>query len=142
MTARQELDNALTSYTADARNLFTAGHNAITQPTIPNNISDEEKQKRAQGMMGAGFSQLGNAARMETEQAGRVGYAAVVKLMESTAGAAAAICKRIESIVGTAAPFPAISAADYTVINTLTETLRALAQLSPAAVWTDQSKSE
>lgn len=137
MTASQDFNNAIVTYSSDAKSMFETGHAALPAPSVPAS-PPEERQKQARGMLGAGFSQLGQAAKMESEQAGRLGYAAVVKLMQSTADTAAVICKRIDSIVGTSGPFPAI---DSTEINNLTQALRALAELSPAEVWAPPAPS-
>ena len=140
MTASAEFTTAIQTYTSDAKSLFDAGHRALTPggPPLPPPSSDDAT-KRAQGTMGAGFSQLGQAAKMESEQAGRAGYAAVVKLMQSTADAADGIGKRLVAIVGTptagTTTYPPFDSADLPLIQALTEALRALAQLSPAAVW-------
>jgi hypothetical protein len=137
MSAGDDFKNAITTYSGDATTLFNTGHAALPPPSIPSGIPDDDRQKRAQGYLGAGFSQLGQAAQMESTQIGRDGYAAIVELMKTTSSTAHAICTRIQTIVAGGA----ISSADFAVLSAMNEALKALAQLSPASVWADLSSS-
>jgi hypothetical protein len=137
MTASADFNTAIVNYSTNAKSLFDAGRTNVPGPSFPAGMSDQDKLARAQGYLGGGFSQLGQAAQMESTQTGREGYAAIVDLMKSTSSCAKAICTRIQNIVAGGA----ITTADYAVIQALNETLKSLAQISPASVWSTPSSS-
>jgi hypothetical protein len=126
--------DAVTEYAYDADILHQAGRtNATAQPfpPVPNEPNDV-RQKRALGQVAAGLKQLGQAAELEAKVNGYSGYAKVVDLMTTTADAASTVCGKIKAIVNAGV----FNAHDISVLNTLNDTLRGLAALSPAAIWT------
>jgi hypothetical protein len=137
MTAGADFRSMIPSFVTDARGIATVAAPHV-QPTVFPSVPDEDAamtSKRAQGMVSAAIQQVGQAAKWESEQDGRDGYAQVVALMTTVAVTAETIGKRIQSIVGTGAPYGLISNDDYRVLTTLTATLQTLAEISPAAVW-------
>jgi hypothetical protein len=136
MTASSNFTTAIDEYSNAATGLMGAAKEVIpspaTFPTIPEE-TDDAKIKRAQGMLSSGLTQLERAAKLDSEERGRNGYADVVALMKTTATTAEAICARIRSMVGS--PSTAWPTIDSTLMHDLTSALLALAQLSPAAAW-------
>ena len=149
----------LEAYRDDAATRFSTAQDSldnpptfpqVTPPPPPPPPDTREKFiKRNQDLLNAALAQLSNAETMLSAQQGRVGYAEVVKLMTATATAADAICDRLASLAQSLVPMPSppvqpplptLPAGTTTqeklqMMATLTEALKALAQLSPASVW-------
>jgi hypothetical protein len=153
MTAGDDFKSLIPTFSSDAKGIFNVAHAVIaslplpppppTFPEIPDETEDA-RLKRAQGMVQAGLQQVGQAAKMESEQDNRDGYAAVVKLMQAVASTSDAICQRIQAFViqaGQPPVFPPITTDTAAIIKLLNETLQVLGGLSPAAVWAKQSSS-
>ena len=135
------LNDAIATYSSDARTLYDDSHaGALARPGP--GATDEQKAaiKAAQSEHAAAFSQLATAASMESEQVGRAGYAAVVRLMQVTADAADKVSTKLVGVLH-AEPNDVAAVTDYQLIASLTEVLRVLAELSPSQVWTGTSQS-
>ncbi len=145
MSAGDEFLTNLTTYTDDTKKAFGAAHANIPDPRVFPTIDHETpdvRGKRAQGTVSAMLQQLGQAAKWESEQAGREGYAAVVAVMKSVAATADAVGQRIKHIVmPSSGSFPTITPAELDVIRVLNETLKGLGALSAADVWVPPSTS-
>ena len=127
----KNLDDAILTFSNDARSQYYKAHDTIA--TNPGAAAMEAAQKE---LMGA-FAQLSTAARLESDQRDRVGFAAVVKLMHTTADAADKISTKLVGLLraepgGTGVPLTS----DYQLISELRNALDVLARLSPSAVWT------
>lgn len=142
-TTAQNLNHAIETYSSDARTLYDDSE-AGAHVQLGPNATDKEKAdlKAAQSEHAGAFSQLATAASMESDQVGRAGFAAVVRLMQATADAADKVGTKLVSVLH-AEPNDAgaPAAADYQLIASLTEALRVLAELSPSHVWTATSQS-
>lgn len=141
--ALQNFNDAIQQYSDDAAALFQRAR-ATVQATHPPALvanetaaqkaardAAEHTLKQAQGQLAAAFSQLSQAAAMESEQQGRDGYTAVVDLMTATANTAALVCGRLDTLAVLDPP----STAQYTNIEMLVNVLEALARVSPMSVW-------
>ena len=129
--AMKNLDDAILTFSKDARSQYYKAHDTIA--ANPNAAALEAAQKE---LMGA-FAQLSSAARLESDQRDRDGFAAVVKLMHTTADAADKISAKLVGLLraepgDTGQPQPN----DYQLIGALTNVLDVLARLSPSVVWT------
>jgi len=141
--ALQHFNDAIQQYSDDASVAFGIARATIqsTHPDLPsaNETADhkatreaaEQKLKRAQGQLASALLQLSQAAGMESDQQGREGYTAVVKLMTSTAHTAAIVCGRLEILTVLDPP----TTTQYQNITALVAVLEALAHLSPMSVW-------
>lgn len=121
-------NQAISEYSATASDEFDRAQQDIQNNTPPGNDAQQKALKTAQGQMAAAFSQLGQAAKMASEQKGREGYAALVDLMTTTATTADAVCTQIRTIAAGTTP-------NTQLLTALAAVLASLAQLSPAAVW-------
>jgi hypothetical protein len=129
--AMKNLDDAIVTLSNDARSQYYKAHD-----TIAGN-PDATALVAAQKELTSAFSQLSTAARLESDQSDRDGFAAVVKLMHSTADAADKVSAKLVGLLraepgDTAQPQPG----DYQLISELVNVLDVLARLSPSAVWT------
>jgi hypothetical protein len=134
--AMKNLDDAIVTFSNDARSQYYKAHD-----TIANNPGTAALEAAQKELMGA-FAQLSTAARLESDQSDRDGFAAVVKLMHSTADAADKVSAKLVGLLraepgDTAQPQPN----DYQLISELINVLDVLARLSPSAVWTTPRSS-
>jgi hypothetical protein len=119
------LSEAIDQYSQDAGDLFTTAQAAMQG-------ASGDALKHAQGQLSAAFRQLGQAAEMASDEAGRKGFADVVRLMQITTDAARDVCTRVQKIANN----PAVpSNTDIQLLGTLGFVLQSLAQLSPSHVW-------
>jgi hypothetical protein len=142
-TTADNLNHAIETYSNDALQLYDDSE-AGAHVQLGPNATDKEKAdlKAAQGQHAGAFSQLATAASMDSDQRSRDGFAAVVRLMQTTADAADNVSRKLVDVLhagpnDTASP----AAADYQLIASLTEALHVLAELSPSQVWTGTSQS-
>ena len=155
MTVTTRLDESIDDYSTDGREAFIKARTALagarteltrikalTPPADEKAIKEQEATvKKAQEELSSALSQTSSAARLQGEQTDRAGFAAVVQLMQATAAATEAICTKIVSLAhadGQDSSPP--DDTDLDSINALTLALRALAELSPTAVWTKEGR--
>jgi hypothetical protein len=122
-------DDAIAAYSTDAERWFQDARDALP--------AREVDAETAETDVVSAFTQLSAAARMQFEQRSRVGFDAVVDLMEATADAGAKISAKLVTLLH-AEPGDAgqPQAADYKLIDELRTALDVLSRLSPSAVWT------
>lgn len=138
MAASTDFNGAINTYSVHAKKMFDAGSTYLGDPSPPASApTDPERTSRAQGYISSGFSQLGQAAQFESAQIGRDGYAALADLMKTTAACAKVVCTQIQTLVGSGGP----TAANIPILNALNDTLKSLAQISPASVWTTSAST-
>ena len=147
MTVTTRLDESIDDYSTDGRTAYTRARTELTRlKALPTPTEEEAKKdheallKKAQEELSGALSQTSSAARLQREQTDRAGFEAVVQLMEATAKATEAVCTKILSLAHAEdanIPIPTELAA----IDTLTDVLRALSELSPTAVWTKEGRA-
>jgi hypothetical protein len=143
MSATENLDDAIDDYSTDASTAFTMARSTILNAPASPNEEQAKALEAAQGELAGAFARLNTAARLHDEQVNRAGLAAAVKLMEATAETTEAICTKLLRLAQ-ADPLTnnAPSDDDLDLINALTTALQALAQLSPAEIWTRDRQSQ
>jgi hypothetical protein len=131
-TAASRLNTAIDEYSDGASKGFTQAQTDVRNDTPPPNTTQTRDQQaalsKAQGAVAAAFSQLGQAAKMASDQRSREGLSSVVDLMKTTAITAESVCHQIRLQVGATNP-------NTTLLASFAAVLTSLAQLSPASVW-------
>lgn len=129
-SAADNFDEAIGMFSDDARTLYDEAR-VVADPARlrKHDEPDSDEVKFAQSQLERALSQMVSAATLQAQETDRAGFAAVVKLMETTAERADVISSRL------------INETDASMINALSNALAALAQLSPSEVWTKQGAS-
>jgi hypothetical protein len=143
----KNLNDVILQYSKDARWTYDHTHDKAQRP--PSTAADKDAAAKedhetaeAQKQNGAAFSQLVSAASLESEQRGRAGYAAVVQLMQTTSETADRVCQKLIGLLHAGLNDNARPAdADIPLIAAFTDVLRALAELSPDAIWETRATS-
>jgi hypothetical protein len=135
--ANATLNGAIDSFSTVGNQQFSKAY----QKLVPNEPT-EAVRKAAQADLASALSQISSAARLQAEQTDRAGFAAVVKLMQTTADTTDSICKKLLNLAGAEPPNnTAPTTGQFQLIAALTQALQVLAQLSPVAVWIKDGRS-
>jgi hypothetical protein len=128
---------ARSAFTAAITELNTA-RTALTQATTDaNRKAAQERMKAAQGLVASCVGQATQVETMDSEQAGRCGYAAAVELMRETAKTAAVLCSQVRQLAAIDSPTTGATTT-YDVnerIAAIAGAITAVARLSPLPLW-------